>query len=211
MTLLDLLAAPNTKTVHISGKEFTLRKASAHDAISARAEAERLTAEHPEDASRVSNCCLLARCLRRPDGTSPTADELLRSFSCSDIEQLTREYLELGAAAPTVFDSEEEIQRLMRQMALASYERMKWRVLREFRVLPNEARARSMTDSDYLYCFINMRLDDEEALRALCPDCRERLETQVCPSCGTPLTGQFTNPSFDIDRFNSLKEGERLD
>ena len=41
-------------------------------------------------------------------------------------------------------------------------------MLRTFGALPTEARAREMTDRDFLWCALNLMLDDEEALDALC-------------------------------------------
>ena len=38
-------------------------------------------------------------------------------------------------------------------------------------MLPSEARAREMTDSDYLYCLVHLQLDGEEALEGRCPVC----------------------------------------
>ena len=37
-----------------------------------------------------------------------------------------------------------------------------------------------MTDGDYLWCAVNLLLDDEETLAQLCPACRERPVT--CPA-----------------------------
>ena len=41
-----------------------------------------------------------------------------------------------------------------------------------------------MTDGDYLWCAVNLLLDDEETLAQLCPACRERAMEARCPVCG---------------------------
>ena len=48
-------------------------------------------------------------------------------------------------------------------------QRLRWRVLRCFGALPTEARARRMTDGDYLWCAVNLLLDEEEEAALLCP------------------------------------------
>lgn len=46
-----------------------------------------------------------------------------------------------------------------------------------------------MTDGDYLWCAVNLLLDDEETLAQLCPACRERALEAHCPVCGAPPAG----------------------
>ncbi len=64
-----------------------------------------------------------------------------------------------------------------------------------------------MTDRDYLWCALNAALDREEELARLCPDCRRRVEENVCPVCGTAQEGWGENPTFDLARFERLKGG----
>ena len=61
------------------------------------------------------------------------------------------------------------------------YERLKWRVLERFGVLPSEMRARRMTDREYLYCAAQLLLDEQEKLEAMCPACREKAKRRLCP------------------------------
>jgi len=91
----------------------------------------------------------------------------------------------------------------------APYERLKWRVLRELKVLPSEARAREMTDGDYLWCLVNLTLDDEEELARLCPACRAEAEEGRCPACGAPVgeSEGMANPAFDIERYERMRGG----
>lgn len=100
--------------------------------------------------------------------------------------------------------SAENRRRLGQALENAPYERLKWRVLRSFGVLPSEARAREMTDGDYLYCVLHMTLDEEERLEQLCPECRAQAEKSTCLCCGAPLAE--VNPSFDEDRFEELRK-----
>lgn len=208
-TLLDLLGTPRSTRVTVMGKYCELRLASAYDALCAKRQAARMQEQLKDmPPELLSNCCLLSRCLR-PEGRELfSAQELLEKLGCGEIEQLSAEYERL--CTPTVFDGEQVLEELMARMKNADYERMKWRVLREFSVLPGERRAREMTDSDYLYCFIQLRLDDEEQLEKLCPDCRGQLERNACPVCGQGGV-RYTNPSFDMDRFNRMKGDDRAD
>ena len=66
-----------------------------------------------------------------------------------------------------------------------------------------------MTDGDYLWCAVNLLLDDEETLAQLCPACRERAMEARCPVCGAPTGGDQAgeNPAFDQERFEQLRRG----
>lgn len=70
-----------------------------------------------------------------------------------------------------------------------------------------------MTARDFLWCALNLILDDEEELAGLCPTCRERAMEERCAACGVPLTQTegCVNASFDQARFSSLKRGEPVD
>lgn len=83
-------------------------------------------------------------------------------------------------------------------------------MLREFGALPTEVRAQEMTDRDYLWCALNLMLDDEERLEELCPSCRMEAQRGCCPACGAPTEGGGTgeNGGFDSERFERLRQGE---
>lgn len=69
-----------------------------------------------------------------------------------------------------------------------------------------------MRDRDYLWCLVNLMLDEEELLSRLCPPCRQRAEDSPCPSCGSEMadwTGEV-NLGFDDARFDALGRGEIL-
>ena len=51
-----------------------------------------------------------------------------------------------------------------------------------------------MTRRDYLWCALNLLLDEEERLDRLCPGCRAEAESGRCPVCGTQLQKRADNP-----------------
>lgn len=66
-----------------------------------------------------------------------------------------------------------------------------------------------MSDRDYLWCAVNLLLDEEEAASSLCPTCRAEAEKARCPVCGREkgaVTGG-ENLAFDWARFERMKEG----
>ncbi len=66
-----------------------------------------------------------------------------------------------------------------------------------------------MTDGDYLWCALNLLLDDEEELARLCPGCRAETLAGRCPVCGAQTGGGAAgeNAAFDEARFEALKRG----
>lgn len=98
-------------------------------------------------------------------------------------------------------------------MEHAPEERLRWRVLKEFGVLPGERRARAMTDREFLYCTLQLWLDEEEKLEGMCPSCRSKAAQARCTVCGAPLADPdgaegMENTAFDIERFQSLQKGQ---
>ena len=67
-----------------------------------------------------------------------------------------------------------------------------------------------MTGRDYLWCALNLLLDEEEALNALCPSCRENARLNRCPVCGATVTDRGENEGFDAERFERLRRGETV-
>ena len=65
-----------------------------------------------------------------------------------------------------------------------------------------------MTGRDYLWCALNLMLDDEEALEALCPSCRAQAEEGRCPVCGAAPGEAGGNGAFDLGRFERMSRGE---
>lgn len=67
-----------------------------------------------------------------------------------------------------------------------------------------------MKARDYLWCALNLMLDEEERLDALCPTCRREAEEGRCPVCGALVgrrEGDGENPAFDWERFEALSQG----
>jgi len=67
-----------------------------------------------------------------------------------------------------------------------------------------------MKERDFLWCALNLMLDDEQQLSQLCPQCRQRAMEERCCVCGAPLgLGEgAVNGSFDQTRFDALRRGE---
>lgn len=67
-----------------------------------------------------------------------------------------------------------------------------------------------MKDRDFLWCALNLMLDDEEELAQLCPACREHALEERCVVCGVPLmlAEGSVNAGFDEERFRALKRGD---
>lgn len=72
--------------------------------------------------------------------------------------------------------------------------------------MPTERRVREMHPRDYLWCAVNLLLDEEEQLGALCPACRAEAERACCPVCGREVGEE--NPAFDLTRFLRLQGGD---
>lgn len=89
----------------------------------------------------------------------------------------------------------ERLEELKEALAASPLERLRWRVLRIFGALPTERRARRMRDADYLWCGLNLLLDQEEAGR--------QWETGETHCAG----GQ--NAAFDEERYRRLSRGEK--
>jgi len=83
-------------------------------------------------------------------------------------------------------------------------------VLKTFRALPTEARAREMKPRDFLWCALNLALDQEEELSRLCPACRKEAEEGHCPVCGAAVGETEENAAFDWERFRRLAQGELI-
>ncbi len=67
-----------------------------------------------------------------------------------------------------------------------------------------------MTDRDYLWCVLNLMLDDEEVLERLCPTCRKEAEERRCPVCGVRREDAHggENAGFDMTRFLRMSRGD---
>lgn len=185
--------------------EVQLHLISAHALLQARAEAVQLAPADADEAGLVLNACILARAARK-DGKPlfDSGEAVLRAMPAEKIGFWMEKYLALCAQEnpSCCTGTHEEVKDALVE---DGYERLKWRVLRAFGVLPSEARAREMTDGDYLYCVLQMTLDEEERLEQLCPSCRAEAESRRCAVCGAALGER--NASFDEARFEELRRG----
>jgi hypothetical protein len=206
------------------GDGTALRLLSSYEVLRAREEAAELTAartggggESPPPAGATALCvnaCILARAWEK-DGRPVCRDggEVLARLTVSALQRLAARWAAFDRASNPGFAGEEkELEDLQAALADTPVSRLRWRVLREFRVLPTERRAREMKERDWLWCILHLLRDDEEAAARLCPDCRRIAEAEPCPVCGAAKGGEalFTaeeNENFDAARFARLQEG----
>lgn len=184
---------------------FQLWLISAWELLQAKKEADRLAEGQPESAGLWLNAAILARAAKK-DGERvfSGAEDVLRRVSAETVERWMKRYFAL-CAEENPSCCEEKRGELRSALEQSPYERLKWRVLRSFGVLPSEKRAREMTDGDYLYCVLQMELDEQEVLDRLCPECREESERERCILCGQPL--EQVNPAFETERYEEMKHG----
>lgn len=64
-----------------------------------------------------------------------------------------------------------------------------------------------MSDEQWLWLFVNQRIDADEKLEKMCDKCRNEVtSTHRCVRCGKDIVKNetFINPNFDIDKYNKL-------
>lgn len=200
-TLLNFLGGRGRAKI----ENVELRLISAAALLQARKEAQELAEEDQEALGLCLNACILAQAAYREDGERMFRDgmDVMQRISAERIGRWTKRYLELCAEENPVCSMENR-KTFGALLEKAPYERIKWRVLRAFGVLPSEKRAQEMTDGDYLYCVMQMALDEEEERKCLCPQCREETERNVCVCCGAALPEE--NENFDEARFEELRQ-----
>lgn len=183
---------------------WELRVVSAFAVLQARREALERSAQDDGALGLWMNACVLARALYK-DGQRAFSDgeAVMQAASAEKIERWMQAYAAL-CREDNPACSEENARLAAQALEQEDYERLKWRVLRAFGVLPGEARARRMTDREYLYCAAQMMLDEREKLDAMCPSCRERAQRRLCPVCGEEMPEE--NAGFDERRFEELRD-----
>ena len=199
------------------GNGFDLRLLSALEALQARREGLEL-AKDGRELALCSNACLLARALEGTEDQSPVFEDgraVLAGLTAAEIAALAGRWSVFSRENdPGLELSQEELETFKTGLKDDPGERLRWRVLRQFGALPTEERARDMKGRDYLWCLANTILDREEQLGRLCPSCRARALEEHCPVCGRSAAEReesTDNASFDLERFEALKGGDRID
>lgn len=181
----------------------TLRLLTAWQLLQAQQEAQQL-AQGQENLDLCRNACLVARAAyRRGRRCFRDGKQALHVLSSEQIAAMAQRYLELCRQSD--FTAEADRAQLLAEGRQDAMERLRWKILKCFGVLPSEPRAREMTGGDLLYCALHMALDREETLADLCPDCRAAAQTPHCTACAAPLPEE--NPRFDLQRFEELRHG----
>ncbi len=202
--LLELLAGK--RSAQRQGHE--LRILSAWELMQARQEAEELSGGKDTAALRGNACILRWAVVRGNTQVFSTGAEVLKTWSAEKIADEIRAYRSLASRVDPDCGQGERVHALVEKLGREPMERIRWKVLKTFGVLPSENRAREMTEGDYLYCVLQLMLDREETLERLCPDCRSRAEQHRCGCCGRELNReQEVNPQFDEARFEEMKHG----
>ena len=185
-----------------------LRLLTIQEMLEARREALTLKGER----ALCSNACLVARALVR-NGTPVYAsgETVLEALPPEQIQHLAAQWAAFHREEnPGLGTDRERVEQIKEQLARMPQERLRWKVLRAFRALPTEERAKALTGRDLLWCALNLLLDQEEETELLCPACRAEAEKERCPVCGCETGARIweENTSFDMDWFLRLKRGE---
>lgn len=151
---------------------WELRVVPAFAVLQARREALERSAQDDGALGLWMNACVLARALYK-DGQRAFSDgeAVMQAASAEKIERWMQAYAAL-CREDNPACSEENARLAAQALGQEDYERLKWRVLKRFGVLPSEMRARHMTDREYLYCAAQLLLDEQEKLEAMCPACQ---------------------------------------
>ena len=165
------------------------------------------------DPVLCSNACLIARVLEREgEPVYPNGAAVLDALTPEEIGRLADRWGAFNRVCnPSPTDGEGETELRLEELRRSSYTRLQWRVLRSFGALPTEARAKAMTDRDYLWCALNLALDREEELERLCPSCREAAQSEACPVCGADREDWGCSTGFDMSRFERMRGEKRND
>ena len=199
--LLNLIAGER----RLPRQGYELRLLSAWELLQAQQEASDMDGE-PETLGLRRNACLLSRAAVM--GSSRlflSGRAVMEAWSAEQIREEIQAYRHLASREGPDCGDKKAAEVLLEQLRQESMERVRWKVLKTFGVLPSETRAREMTEGDYLYCALQLVLDREETLEKLCPACRSRVEEERCVGCGERLVRELeTNPQFDLKRFEEL-------
>ncbi len=163
------------------------------------------------DGALSANACLVARAVvRAGKPVYPHGRAVLEALGEEEIEGLAAKWAAFDRACdPGLGTGRARVEELKGQLERLPQERLKWKVLRAFGALPTEARVRRMTGRDYLWCALQMLLDQEEEAARLCPGCRAETERERCPVCGRQVSAVACgeNAGFDLERYERMRGG----
>ena len=198
--LMELLGGSDAEALGV----YEMRLLTARQLLEARREAGSMAGDRESRGLR-SNAC---RSLYRNGAQAfPNGETLLGAWSAEDIGRAMERYEAMAEKRDPPWDEEGRLEELRQQLSREPEERIRWRVLRAFGVLPSERRALEMTRGDYLLCALHLMLDRQEQLDGLCPQCRDRLEENRCSLCGGVMAGEMgENPHFDRKKFEEMKK-----
>lgn len=185
--------------------KIDLHLISAAALLQAQREAQTLSGGDEAALGLCVNACILAQAAKKKgERVFSSGREVMQRLSAQTIEAWAEAYLGLCREENPSCCGSGDQQALLQELRGEPYERLKWKVLRAFGVLPSEKRAQEMTDGEYLYCVMQMMLDGEETLSQMCPSCREKVKENRCVACGEMIPEE--NASFDEARYEELKK-----
>ncbi len=111
--------------------------------------------EGEEWEALAGNASLAALCVVDEEGVPmfENAEQALRTLTAEELTEVAGQYAELRGRWLG------EAGNLKKKLTPA--QRMQWRVLRAFNRLPTDADVRAMSEGDYLFCYLNLLLDEE--------------------------------------------------
>lgn len=169
----DLLicAGERREKIALFGREFEIRLISAYDAAvcvaSAKELEKRLAAKSVADSEALAhNACLAALCLYDSLGrVFESGDEALLRLTAEELALIVSKYADMRL---NDFDidsvSEDDMERLRQSMAASPLTRIRWKVQKALCRLPSDRSLQRMTDGQYLYCYLNLLIDEAEGL-----------------------------------------------
>lgn len=182
---------------------WELRVVPAFAVLQARREALERSAQDDGALGLWMNACVLARALYK-DGQRAFSDgeAVMQAASAEKIERWMQAYAAL-CREDNPACSEENARLAAQALGQEDYERLKWRVLKRFGVLPSEMRARHMTDGSISTARHSCCSMSRRNSRQCAPRAGERAKRRLCPVCGEPVPEE--NAGFDEGRFEELK------
>lgn len=171
-TLSSILGGTDVREpIKILGKNLYLRLLSVYDSLVCDSISTKLNEKLIEDgiSSEVSksvaeNACLAYMCLydRRNKRIFESGLDAANSLTAEELLKVAEEYVRVRDSFLNFNNLNAKSILELKKKLDTPRQRIRWKVLKEFNVLPTSKEAKEMCDGDYLYCYINMMLDDEE-------------------------------------------------